>query len=532
MSNAWIPMSTDSIRMNQALKLNFIIKNRNITLEEFEEIIESKSKIQLANDCKKRVKLSEKFLASLLKRNVLLYGINTGYGPLATTHIPLSDSKELQRNLIYHLATGVGDSFSELHVKALMLSRIICLSKGFSAISLSSLNTLIDFYNYEIFPVIPKLGTVGASGDLTPLAHMTLALMGESFVFYKGKKLSSKKVIQKLKLKPIDLGPKEGLALVNGTSVMTGISAVNGILSLRALNLAISLSLLYAEILEGKEEAFHPLIGEVKPHPGMKEILKSFNSMAKGSSRLKKRKELNLAKSISYDNELLQDAYSIRCIPQILGAVSDVIETHNKTVTIELNSVTDNPIFVLPKEIVLHGGNFQGQSIALAADNLYNALTNIAIHSERKIARTTDVKLNNGLPPFLQGDRNGLQSGFMGAQVTATAVLAWIRSNATPSSIQSISTNANNQDVVSMGTIAALKTSECIDRVFDILAIEGLVLSQAFELKGGFTEKSGFSQNSMELVKRIRKISPFLKKDRSLSKEIQSLSHAMKSNTL
>jgi tyrosine ammonia-lyase len=168
----------------------------------------------------------------------------------------------------------------------------------------------------------------------------------------------------------------------------------------------------------------------------------------------------------------------------------------------------------------------------LAADNLYTTLTNIAIHSERKIARITDAKLNNGLPPFLQGDRSGLQSGFMGAQVTATAILAWIRSNATPSSIQSISTNANNQDVVSMGTIAALKTSECIDRVFDILAIEALVMAQAFELKNGYDPNSGFSKNSSALVKRIRKISPFLKKDRSLSKEIQSLSHAMKSNTL
>jgi tyrosine ammonia-lyase len=168
-------MSTDLLRMNQFGRVKIFIKNKKITLKEFEQILESKSKIQLANDCKNRVKASEKFLASLLKRNVLLYGINTGYGPLATTHIPFSDAKELQRNLIYHLATGVGEPFSEIHVKALMLSRIICLSKGYSAISLSSLNNLIDFYNFEILPVIPKLGTVGASGDLTPLAHMTLS---------------------------------------------------------------------------------------------------------------------------------------------------------------------------------------------------------------------------------------------------------------------------------------------------------------------------------------------------------------------
>ena len=517
---------------NRIPKARFLIQNKTISLKEFGEILDYKVKVQIGKDCKKRVSASEKFLASLLKRKVLLYGINTGYGPLATTHIPLDNAKELQRNLIYHLATGVGEPFSELHVKALMLARIICLSKGYSAISLISLETLIDFYNLEIIPVIPKLGTVGASGDLTPLAHMTLALMGESDVIYLGKKKSAKNIIQNLKIKPLDLGPKEGLALVNGTSVMTGISAVNGYLSERALDFAVSLSVLYAEIMEAKEEAFHPLIGEVKPHTGMKQVLKNFQEKANGSSRFKKKRELSLARSISYENELLQDAYSIRCIPQILGAVADVIHFHNDTAEVELNSVTDNPIFVLPEETVLHGGNFQGHSIALAADNLYNAITNLAIHSERKIARITDAKLNNGLPPFLQGDRSGLQSGFMGAQVTATAILAWIRSNAIPSSIQSISTNANNQDVVSMGTIAALKTSECLDRVFDILAIEALVMAQAFELKNGFSPNAGFSKNSIELVKRIRVISPFLAKDRSLSKEIQSLSQAMKLNRL
>ncbi len=511
--------------------MRFLIRNKSITLKEFGSILENDFEIQLGEDSKKRVQASEKYLAELLKKKILLYGINTGYGPLATTHIPLANAKELQKNLIYHLATGVGEPLSEIHVKALMLARIICLSKGHSAISLNSIQTLIGFYNNRILPVIPRLGTVGASGDLTPLAHMTLALMGESEVFYKGKKKSAKKVLSECKMIPLDLGPKEGLALVNGTSVMTGISAVNGVLSERALDLAVSLSLLYCEIMEAKKEAFHYLIGEVKPHRGMKQILKIFQTRAKDSLRFREKTELHFDSKISYKNELLQDAYSIRCIPQLLGAVDDIIRTHNDTVTIELNSVTDNPIFVLPEKIVLHGGNFQGFSIALVADNLYNAITNLAIHSERKIARITDAKLNNDLPPFLQGDRSGLQSGFMGAQVTATALLAWIRSNATPSSIQSISTNANNQDIVSMGTIAALKTSECIDRVFDILSIEALVMAQAFELKNGFAPNSGFSQHSTGLVKRIRKISPFLSKDRSLSKEIQALSHAMKSGT-
>ena len=459
---------------------------------------------------------------------MLIYGINTGYGPLATTHIPLEQTNELQKNLIYHLATGVGDDFSEIHVRALLFARIICLSKGYSAIRLSSLEHLIQFFNLEIYPCIPRLGTVGASGDLTPLAHLSLALIGESNVKYKGKILNSKKAMKLVNLKPLKLEAKEGLAFVNGTSVMTGISAVNGIYAERALDIAISLSLIYAEIMEAREEAFHPLIAVVKPHSGMKEVIKLWNKRAKDSSRFRKKMGTTLIKNISYQNEILQDAYSLRCIPQILGAVMDIIRSHNETVSIELNSVTDNPIFFPTEKKVLHGGNFQGHSIALSSDNLYNAMTNLTIHSERKIARITDAKLNNGLPPFLQGNKNGLHSGFMGAQVTATALLAWIRSNATPSSIQSISTNANNQDIVSMGTIASLKTSECLDRVFEVLAIEAMAMAQAFELKNGFDLNSGFSKHSIQFVKQVRKYSPFLGKDRTLSGEIKSLSEAMK----
>jgi len=507
----------------------YSIQDTIIPLEDFVKILENKIQIRLAKDCLNKIKRSEKFLESLLKQNVSLYGINTGYGPLATTHIPLKNAKELQKNLIYHLATGVGEVFNPIHTKALMLARIICLSKGYSAIKSSSLQLLIDFFNLEILPLVPRLGTVGASGDLTPLAHMTLALMGESNVIHKKKVVAAQKIIKQNKLKPIKLGPKEGLALVNGTSVMTGIAAVNGVYSERALDLAISMSLLYAEIMEAKEEAFDSRIGNLKPHLGIEQILKIINLYGKDSLRFRKRNVINSNSKISFENDLLQDAYSIRCIPQILGAIKDTITVHNETVTIELNSVTDNPIFISEENLVLHGGNFQGHSIALTSDNLYNAVTNLAIHSERIIARITDSKLNNGLPAFLQQNQIGLQSGFMGAQVTATAVLAWIKTNAIPSSIQSISTNANNQDVVSMGTIAALKTSECIDRVFEILAIEAMVLTQAFELKNGFQKESGFSEHSIKFVKKIRKYSPFLINDRSLSKEINTLSHKMKS---
>lgn len=500
---------------------------KKISLDEFLRIIENNVKLSLSVVSQKKIQRSEDFLKSLLTNNMLIYGINTGYGPLATTHIPPEQIDELQKNLIYHLATGVGENFSDIHVKAILLARILCLSKGYSAIRLSSLNLLINLFNLEIYPCIPRLGTVGASGDLTPLAHMVLALMGESTVKFRGKIQPSKKVFKKLNIAPLKLTSKEGLAFVNGTSVMTGLAAVNGVYAERALDFAISLSILFAEIMEAKEEAFHELIGFVKPHKGMKYVLKLIKQRVKLGTRFRKRK-LKSKTGITFENELIQDIYSIRCIPQILGAVYDSIFFHNEVVTIELNSVTDNPIFFSSEKIVLHGGNFQGHSVALASDALYNAITNLAIHSERKIARITDVKLNNGLPPFLQGNNPGLQSGFMGAQVTATALLAWIKSNATPSSIQSISTNANNQDVVSMGTIAALKTSESIDRVFEVLAIDAMVMAQAFELKNGFDKSSGFSAHSMEFVNRIRKYSPFLGKDRSLSLEIKTLSEKMK----
>lgn len=510
------------------MQSNFILEDKFISLKEFYSILESNEKIIFSKNVEFNIKKSNQFLNSLLDKKVLLYGINTGYGPLATTHLPLKMANELQKNLIYHLSAGVGEPLSQIHVRATMLARLVCFSKGYSGVSVEAANTLKNFFNESIIPVIPKLGTVGASGDLTPLAHMTLSLMGESKVFYKNKIQEVKGILKKLKWKPLKLGPKDGLAFVNGTSVMTGISAANGILSERAIHYSIFLSFLYAEILNAKEEAFHPSVGVLKPHSGIQKFLEKWNQYAKTSKRFKKRQNLNQANSISYQNELLQDAYTIRTSPQVLGAVLDIIKSHNETIEIEINSVSDNPIFLSDKGVVIHAGNFQGQSVAFVADNLYNALTTIGIHTERKIARITDSKLNGGLPNFLQEKQNGLHSGFMGAQVTATSLVAWMRSHATPASIQSIPTNANNQDIVSMGTIASLKTSECIDRVFEILSIESLILAQAFDLKKGNKKENGFSEVSIQFVKQIRKISPFLKKDRPLSTEIQKIASFLK----
>ncbi|HNC01019.1 MAG TPA: aromatic amino acid ammonia-lyase, partial [Leptospiraceae bacterium] len=395
----------------------YILENKNLSLEEFSTILEKKKEIVFSGEVLSRVKKSNSFLDSLLANKVLLYGINTGYGPLATTHLPLSQAKVLQKNLIYHLSTGVGETLSPIYVRASMLARLICLSKGYSGVSLKSITRLKDFLNQDIIPYIPKIGTVGASGDLTPLAHMTLALIGESKVFYKGKLIDSKIVHKNLKWKPLQLGPKDGLAFVNGTSVMTGISAVNGILSKRVIQYSIILSLLYAEILQAKEEAFFSVVARLKPHPGIQAFITQWLQYSQDSKRFKKRKQFNNIKETSYENELLQDPYTIRTIPQTIGAVIDVLDSHNKTIEIELNSISDNPIFVEEDEAVIHAGNFQGYSISLAADNLYNALVTIAIHSERKIARITDNKLNGGLPNFLQKNQNGLHSGFMGAQV-------------------------------------------------------------------------------------------------------------------
>ena len=469
-------------------------------------------------------------LDHLIDERRLIYGVTTGYGPLAGRHIDPSKAGELQRNLIYHLASGTGPELEPTTVRAIMAVRLNTLAQGHSAVRPETLDRLAQWLNADLVPVVPCRGTVGASGDLTPLAHIALALMGEAEVCDNGTRKPAATALAERGWTPLTPEAKDALALVNGTAAMTGIAALNGQAALRSVDTALRCTVAYAECLHGRLEAWQSTLGAVRPHPGQQEAHRRLLALSEGSERLIPAqpqylpKQVDDAAPVHDSHAVLQDPYTIRCAPQLFGAILDVIDFHNTTVNREINAVTDNPIFDPDEDAVLHGGNFYGQHIAFAADSLSNAVINLAVHTERMIARITDERQNGGLPAFLQGTDTGLHSGLMGAQVSASAIVAELRSLAHPASIQSVPTNANNQDVVTMGTIAARKTADALVQVHELQAIGALTMAQGMDLLGN----DGFSPASVALRDWVRELSPPITTDRPLYKDIDRVAQALR----
>ncbi|HYD99062.1 MAG TPA: aromatic amino acid ammonia-lyase [Alphaproteobacteria bacterium] len=487
--------------------------------------------LALGEAARARMAESSDTLARLVGERRRIYGVTTGYGPLARHYVTPEQAATLQRNLIYHLATGVGRPYSPVHTRAIMAARASSLARGRSGIGAATFDLLLRCLEADLLPVVPEMGTVGASGDLTPLAHIALVLIGEGEAMWRGERMPAAAALRAAGLAPAALGHKEGLALVNGTSAMTGVAAVNAVRARRAGWLALRLAALHAEVMGGHAEAWDPRFGQARPHPGQRLAHAALGRLSAGTARLQAQIQPPPRlpddpdrDGVFADRILPQDPYTIRCAPQLLGAVFDVMDFHDRTVEIELNSVTDNPLVFAEDGAVLHGGNFFGQHVAFASDALCSATIQIVVHAERCLARLCDPAANGGLPAFLQQGPVGLNSGLMGAQVTASALVAELRTKAVPASIQSIPTNNANQDVVPLGTIAARKTSECLDLCWLVLAIHGLALAQACELRGGLgSDGAGFSPQGRRLAERIRATVGFLDRDRPLSAEIQAL---------
>ncbi len=468
---------------------------------------------------------AERYLRQLIEERRLVYGVTTGYGPLASTQIDPSASRALQRNLVYHLCSGVGEALSPAHTRATIAARIASVSRGHSGIRPGLVERLLAWLDAGLLPEIPAIGTVGASGDLTPLAHVARAVMGEGRARLGDGPWENAATLQRrLGWEPWELDGKDAIALVNGTSTSAGISAVSGAGASRAAVMCARLGTLYAELLGGHAEAFHPAIGAVRLHPGQEQAHRWLSALAADSQRLEpwQAEGAHLRTdqpAVQPDQPLPQDAYTIRCLPQALGAALDSIDFHNTTVARELRAVSDNPLLFPQEQILLHGGNFFGQHLAFAADALNNAIVQMAVHSERRIHRITDPVRNGALPAFLQPRDTGLQSGFMGAQVTASALVAEMRTGAHPASIQSIPTNADNQDIVTMSTRAARQAALNLTHLYRVLAIEALILAQGVDLSGD----RGFAAQSRRLVDWVRERAPALEDDRPLSEEIQAL---------
>lgn len=501
-----------------------------VSLADAHRIAVGDGAVELGDRAVERLRQTRDRLEGWIEEGRRIYGVTTGFGPLADTLVGAEEREVLQENLVYHLATGVGEAMSRRQARAVMLARAVSLSRGYSAIRPASLERLLAFLNDDVHPVIPELGTVGASGDLTPLAHLALALMGEGEIFEDSERRGADEVLADRGLEPLELGAKEGLALVNGTSAMTGMAVMNGVEAVRAAEVGLRIAMMYAECVGGRSEAWDPLLGEVRPHPGQQCVHQVLGAWSESSRRLDGRsadeERLGADAGVEAADEMPQDPYSVRCLPQLYGAVLDAVWQHNETVERELNSVTDNPVIGSEEEGAIHGGNFYGQHVAFASDQLANAVLKIGIHLERCIARITDPERNGELPAFLQDRQTGLHSGLMGAQVSATSLVGEMRSRSTPASTQSIPTNADNQDVVTMGTTAARRTAEHLDRLWEIVGIAGITFAQAMDLTDGDLQE--FSESSRELRETVRQESAPLEGDRPLSGDIEAVAELLR----
>ena len=469
-----------------------------------------------------------------LQRGERVYGVTTGFGPLASTHLDASRGLELQRHLIHHLSAGVGPPLDEEATRAIMVARASALMRGFSGVDEAAASALAAWLERGLTPVVPSLGSVGASGDLTPLAHMALAMLGDARaqVRWRGQRLPAPEGIARAGAPTLTLTQREGLALVNGTSAMTGLAALNDARLRRALGWSLGLTLLVAEVLGGHAQAWSLIFARARPHPGQRWAVERLHALAQRSPRLRQgaAQAARGSDQVQLEQPLLQDAYSIRCAPQLLGALYDAWRFHHQIVCCELVSATDNPLLDPDQALVqvVHGGNFFGQHVSMASDALLNAAITLMAWSERKVARLCDPSLS-GLPPFLTPMTPGLHSGLMGAQVTATSLVAWARAHASAASIQSISTNNHNQDVVPMGTIAALRLYQLMDRLYESLAIEGVAAVQAATLLAAQEARGlqGFSASSQALIAWVRaRVCP-LQEDRPLGAELSALAEQM-----
>jgi histidine ammonia-lyase len=437
-----------------------------------------------------RCRASRTFLEQEVAAERIIYGVNTSFGPMCNKIISPNELESLQVNLIRSHAAGLGDPLKPYIARAVLAVRLNCLVKGYSGVRVALVELMRDMINSGIAPFIPECGSVGASGDLVHLAHLALAVIGEGRVYHQGALLPAREALQKAGLRPLRLSFKEGIALMNGTSAMTAIAAFAVFTARKLLNLACVNAAFTMEIFGGIDDAFDPDLHSVKPHPGQTAIAETVRRLCAGSRNITLRDDMRdlIDKRTNggpvYETSVnVQDVYSIRCAPQILAPVKEMVEQAAATVTIEANSSNDNPVIIPEKKKIIHGGNFHGQSIGCAMDSLALAIAHICTLSERRLNKLLDKNLNEGLPEHLIAGTVGLTMGFMGAQYLATATTAENRHLANPATVHSISCNASNQDVVSMGTIAARKALKAASNAKHVLTVETLGMLQALSFR-------------------------------------------------
>ena len=504
---------------------NIILDGDSLTIEQVLAVAygePSVPKVLLSAEAKHNVTRAANAVQKLLADGVIAYGITTGFGAFKDKVIPPEDVQQLQYNILVSHAVGMGDPYDAPYVRAIMLIRANTLAKGFSGIRLETLQRLLDMLNEGIHPVIPEKGSLGASGDLAPLAHMALPLIGEGEAIYQGEKLDGATAMQKAGLEPVVLAAKEGLALTNGTSVMCAI----GVLEMaRAEQISITADVagcLSLEALNGTDRAFDERIHALRPFPRQIDCARHLRLLLENSTFTRPHSSLNV-----------QDAYTLRCIPQVHGAVRDAVAYARWVFEIELNAVTDNPLLFIDDATgevdVISGGNFHGEPLAIAMDYLGMAISELGNISERRIMRLIDEASNQETLPAFLTQHGGLNSGFMIVQYTAAALATESKVLSHPASVDTIPTSANVEDHVSMGVTAALKARNINKNVERILAIELMSAAQGIDLRRQVMPHAQHGRGTQPVYSLIREHVPFIEHDTVLYRYLDTMRHLVRS---
>ena len=477
-----------------------------LTLTELRKISRNQVKLTLDPNAIEGIHASTQVVNDIIAEDRTVYGINTGFGLLANTRIAAEDLDELQRSIVLSHSAGTGELMSDDTVKLIMTLKVNSLSRGFSGIRLSVIEALITLINKEIYPCIPQKGSVGASGDLAPLAHMSAVLLGEGQARYKGEIISGQAALAIAGMEPIKLAPKEGLALLNGTQASTAF-ALEGLFHAEDLYAsAVVCGSLSVEAALGSRRPFDARVHQVRGHQGQIDVAAAYRHLLTDNSEL----------GSSHTNcEKVQDPYSLRCQPQVMGACLDQIRNAAKTLLIEANSVSDNPLVFAEEGDIISGGNFHAEPVAFAADNLAIAIAEIGSLSERRMALLIDSNLSK-LPPFLV-DNGGVNSGFMIAQVTSAALASENKTFAHPASVDSLPTSANQEDHVSMATFGARRLKDMSENTRGILAVEMLAAVQGLDFRSPLKASELLEQAKANLRARV----PFYDKDRYFAADIE-----------
>ena len=478
-----------------------VLNGHSLTLKQLINVSRCGATVRLSEESVSLINRASGLIENWVANNRVVYGVTTGFGDLATVKVDAARTRLLQENLIRSHAVGVGAPLPEDAVRAIMLLRLNGLICGHSGITLETLTQLVNFINLGITPVVPEQGSVGASGDLCPLSHIAAAMLGEGDVFYKGERLPALEALTRAGLKPVRLHPKEGLALNNGTAALTGLGALALWDALTLEKNADIIGALSLEALHGVPYAFDERTHALRPHKGQNDVARNIRRLIENSQIIDK-----------YKGARVQDAYSLRCMPQVHGASRDALAYVKERIETEMNSVTDNPLIFPDDEAALSGGNFHGQPIALAMDFFAIAVSEYGSISERRCARMVDKSLSNGLPPFIIND-SGVNSGFMITQYTAAAVASENKTLAHPASVDSIPTSANQEDHVSMGYWASLKGTRVLRNVEQILGIEAMDACQGIN----FSLPLALGRGTKAAFEAYREQIPYLEKDTFLN---------------